>query len=55
MAKDKSKDGKKKAKADKGGELEDRRKSKRFKGTFGGTEVSYTSTAGTQVVESQGA
>jgi carboxypeptidase C (cathepsin A) len=54
MAKDKAKKGKKKAEADQGGELKDRRKSRHFEGTFGGTEVSYTSTAGTQVFESQG-
>ncbi|HEX6287247.1 MAG TPA: peptidase S10 [Acidimicrobiia bacterium] len=50
MAKDKKK--KKKPKPKHPPELKDRKVSKQFEGTFGGKKVSYTTTAATQVFES---
>jgi carboxypeptidase C (cathepsin A) len=52
MGKDKKKKKKKKKPKAPATELTERKESKRFTGTFGGDEVSYTATAATQVFES---
>jgi len=52
MSKDtEKKKGKKKPKAKKTPELQEKRATKQYTGTFGGTEIAYTATAATQILE----
>lgn len=52
MAKDKKKKKEKKKPKSKGPKLKDQKTTKKFEGSFGGEEISYTATAATQVFES---